>query len=90
MVSLETGEVTYLVLGGSSPHYAPTGHIVYGVGGTLRPVAFDADRLEVTSNPVPVLEDVNTKGSGAANFSFASDGSLVYVSGEGAGGLKVL
>ena len=33
VVSLETGEVTYLVPGGSSPHYAPTGHIVYGVGG---------------------------------------------------------
>ena len=85
-VSLETGEVTYLVPGGSHPHYSPTGHIVYGVGGTLRAVAFDADRLEVTSNPVPVLEGVNTKGSGAANFALADNGSLVYVTGAGAGG----
>ncbi len=56
----------------------------------MRAVAFDADRLEVTSNPVPVLEGVNTKGSGAANFSLSSDGSLVYVSGEGAGGTRTL
>ena len=53
VVSLETGTVRYLLQGGSHPHYAPTGHIVYGVGGTLRAVGFDADRLELTSdNPV--------------------------------------
>ena len=81
-VSLETGAITYLVPGGSNPHYAPTGHIVYGVGGTLRAVGFDPDRLELTSNnPVPVVENVNTKTSGAANFSLSGNGSLVYVSG---------
>ena len=83
VVSLETGEVTSLVRGGSNPHYAPTGHIVYGVGGTLRAVGFDQDRLELTSNtPVPVLENVSSKRMGAANFSFSENGSLVYVSGE--------
>lgn len=75
--------MTDLVPGGSNPRYVPTGHIVYGVGGTLRAVAFDAERLEVTGNPVPVLENVNTKGSGAVNFSMAANGSLVYVSGIG-------
>ena len=86
VVSLETGAVSYLLPGDSHPVYSPTGHIVYGVGGTLRAVGFDADRLELTSNnPVPVVENVNTKGSGAANFALAANGSLVYVTGAGAG-----
>ena len=82
-VSLDTGEVTYLVEGGSQPRYSPTGHIVYGVGGTLRAVAFDAERLAVTGNPFPVMENVNTKeNGGAANFSLSGNGSLVYVTGR--------
>ena len=87
LLNLDTGEQTVLVPGGSNPRYAPTGHIVYGVGGTLRAVLFDLDRLEVTdANPVPVLNGVVTKGSGAADFDLASDGSLVYVAGQGTGG----
>ena len=84
VVSLESGEVTYLLPGGSNPHYSPTGHIVYGVGGTLRAVGFDAERLELTSNnPVPVVENVLTETLGAASFSLADDGSLVYVTDTG-------
>ncbi len=86
MLNLETGEQRVLVSGGSAPRYAPTGHIVYGVNGTLRAVGFDLDRLEVTNpNPVPVLDGVVTKLSGAANFDLARDGSLAYVSGAGGG-----
>ena len=86
VLDLETGVQTVLVSGGSNPRYAPTGHIVYGVGGTLRAVGFDLDRLEVTTNPLPVLDGVITKGSGAANFSFSRDGTLVYVPGSGSDG----
>ena len=67
-----------LVSGGSSPRYAPTGHIVYGVAGTLRAVGFDPVRLELTTNPIPVLNGVVTKSNGGANFSLADNGSLVY------------
>jgi serine/threonine-protein kinase len=83
VVSLETREITYLVSGGSQPQYSRTGHIVYGVNGTLRAVGFDQDRLTLTTtNPVPVLENVNTKAiGGGANFSLAANGSLVYVTG---------
>ena len=87
VVSLETGVVSYLLPVGGQARYAPTGHIVYGDGRTLWAVGFDADRLELTStNPVPVVEDVGTKPSGAANFALAGNGSLVYVTGAGAGG----
>ena len=60
-------------------------HIVYGVGGTLRAVGFDLDRLEVTSDPIPVVDRVNMKRSGAAHFGVAQDGSLAYVRGGGVG-----
>ena len=86
VVSTETGQITYLLPGGSHPRYSPTGHLVYGVGGTLRAVGFDAERLALTSdNPVPVVENATTKGSGAASFGVADNGSLVYVSDGGAG-----
>ena len=71
VLSLESGEQKELIRGGSHPRYVPTGHIVYGVENTLRAVAFDLERLEVRSNPVPVLESVISKSSGATDFSFA-------------------
>ena len=87
LLDLETNEQRVLIPGGSSPHYATTGHIVYGVGNTLRAVRFDLDRLEVTDpNPVPVLDGVVTKPSGAVDFDLARDGSLVYVAGQGGTG----
>ena len=83
LLDLDSGEQRVLISGGSAPRYSPTGHIVYGVSGTLRTVGFDLDRLEVTNpNPVPVLDGVITKDSGAANFDLARDGSLVYVAGD--------
>ena len=89
VVSLETKNVTYLLTGGSSPRYSPTGHLVYAEGGTLWAVGFDPDQLELTSrNPVPVVENVNTKDLGAADFGIANSGSLVYVSGSGRAGIQ--
>ena len=64
----------------------PTGHLVYGVAGTLRAVAFDLGRLEVVGTPAPVLEGVVTTASGAADVAVAANGSLVYVPGEAGGG----
>ena len=81
VLSLASGESKILIPGGSNPRYAPTGHIVYGVGGTLRAVGFDLERLEVTGDPVPVLEGVATKNSGAANFGMSQSGFLAYITG---------
>ena len=81
VLSLDSVETKVLVPGGSNPRYARTGHIVYGIRGTLRAVGFDLERLEVTSDPVPVLDGVITKNSGAANFAISQSGSLVYMAG---------
>ena len=81
VLSLESGESTVLLSGGSNPHYVPTGHLVYGVDGALWTVPFDVNRLEVGGTPVPVLEGIVTKSSGAADFAISHDGTLVYVRG---------
>ena len=90
VLDLRTGRSRVLIAGGSNPHYASSGHIVYGVGGALLAVAFDLDGLEVRGAPAPVVERVVMKPSGAANFSLAADGSLVYLAGDQQANLRTL
>jgi serine/threonine-protein kinase len=87
VLDLQTGTSKVLIRGGSHAHYVSTGHLVYGVTGTLHAAAFDLERLEVLGTPAPVLEGVLTIGSGAADVAVAANGSLVYVpGGVGSGG----
>ena len=81
LLDLETGEHRTLIPGGSDARYVASGHIVYGVAGTLRAIPFDLDTLEVRGTPVPVVDGVTTRGSGAASFSVSPDGTLIYVVG---------
>jgi serine/threonine-protein kinase len=76
---VRTREQKILIRGGSHARYVPTGHLVYGVAGTLRAVAFDLRRREVVGTPVPVVEQVMT--TSGANMSISDDGTLVYVPG---------
>ena len=86
VLDLRTGTSKVLIRGGSHAHYVPTGHLVYGVMGTLRAVAFDLERLEVVGTAAQVVEGVVTTSQGAANVGVAANGSLVYVSGARTGG----
>ena len=81
VLSLETGEQEVLISGGTSPRYASSGHLLYAAEGSVRAVPFDIDEMEVSGDSVPVLENVTSKQTGAANFILAEDGWLVYVSG---------
>jgi serine/threonine-protein kinase len=91
VLDLQTGLSKVLIRGGSDAHYLPTGHLVYGVAGTLRAVAFDLGRLEVVGTPAPVLERVVTTAQGAVNVAVATNGSLVYVAGAAeAAGLQTI
>ena len=83
LFDLDTGEQRVLVPGGSNPRYAASGHIVYGVSGTLWAVAFDLTSLKVTDAiPTRVLDGVVMTQRGAAAFDLARDGSLVYITGD--------
>src|SRR5262245_2596699 len=77
--NLETGTPKVLVRGGHHAHYVPTGHLVYGAGGTLRAAPFDRRRLEVSGAPVPVVDHVVTAATGAVDVAIAANGTMVYV-----------
>ena len=59
---LETGERKVLNRGGTYPRYASSGHLLYPHEATLFAMPFDADRIEPTGEPSPVLEGVLTYG----------------------------
>jgi Tol biopolymer transport system component/tRNA A-37 threonylcarbamoyl transferase component Bud32 len=79
VLDLKTGQRRTLLRGASQAEYVDTGHLIYNAAGTLRAVRFDLARLEVLGDPVAVLGQVMTAGSGAANFSVARNGTLAYV-----------
>jgi serine/threonine protein kinase len=79
-LDLGTGTKRPLVRGGV--HGRAFGkHLIYGSGGALHAVTFDPDRLAVFGNPVPVVQQVVTKSTGAADFGVSRDGTLVYIRG---------
>jgi hypothetical protein len=81
--SLTSGQRTILISGGSDARYLPTGHLVYAHGGVVFAVRFDLRQLAVVGGPVPVIEGVSRAFgvTGAAQFSTAQSGTLVYVPG---------
>jgi eukaryotic-like serine/threonine-protein kinase len=80
-VDPRTGQRKVLVRGGAHAQYVDSGHIVYAAAGSLRAVPFDLARLEVTGDPVPVVEGVSTAPTGEAQFAVARNGTLIYVPG---------
>ncbi len=90
-VNVESGERKVILKGASTARYIPTGHLVYSRGGILYASAFNADRLEVTGTPVPVLEGVDgDPTSGVVHYGIANNGTLVYIPGEVAGGPRFM
>jgi len=80
LLSLESGELTVLLQGGSSPRYAPTGYLVYGRHSQLFAVPFDLKTLSVEGTPTPVLDEVYTSDvTGSAQYALDPQGDLVYV-----------
>jgi serine/threonine-protein kinase len=89
VLSLETGEQRILI-GGGGPLYASSGHLVFTRGTTLMAAPFDLARLEVTGNPVALMEDVRRNSSAVAEYWLSENGTLVYRPGTGAVGGRTL
>jgi serine/threonine protein kinase/Tol biopolymer transport system component len=84
--SMASGQRKTLQRGGFFARYLPSGHVAYMHESSLFVVPFDLKRLEVTGQPVPILEGVaNAPADGGAQFSFSDTGNLVYVAGGGGG-----
>jgi serine/threonine-protein kinase len=75
---LDRAERHVVIKGAATVRYAPTGHLIYTRQGTVMAVRFDASRLEVTSAPIR-LEDNIREGLPNADYDVAADGSLAYV-----------
>jgi len=90
VLDLKSGAVKTLASGGGQARYASSGHLVYSFSGTLRAVRFDVNTLTAQGNPVPVIDRVITKASGAANFALSATGSLVYEVGDAVRGERTL
>ena len=86
--SLRSGIRKVLVTGGSDARYLPSGHLIYANAGSLFAVRFDPRQLEVRGSPVTVLRGVRrvpTGITGAAQFAFATNGTLAYIAGPVSG-----
>ncbi|MGH7536403.1 MAG: hypothetical protein ACREMG_12610, partial [Gemmatimonadales bacterium] len=75
------GERRVLIQGGTLARYAPSGHLIYARAGALMAVPFDLRRMEVTGEPVPLVEGVRQASTGAAQFALAGLTWLAYVPG---------
>jgi serine/threonine protein kinase len=82
VLRLDTGKWHTVLEGGTFPRYVPSGHILFARGAVLMGVPFDLAKLEVTGNPVPLIEGLSISPvTGAANFDVSREGTLVHVIG---------
>ena len=86
VLELTTGQRKTLIRGGSHAQFVDPGYLVYAAAGSLRAVRFDLDRLTVSSDPVPVVDQVMTFGTGVGVFEISRNGTLVFVPGGGSSG----
>jgi serine/threonine protein kinase/Tol biopolymer transport system component len=84
VVSLSTGKRTTLHHGGFFAHYLPSGHLVWAHHNALYAAPLDLDRLALTGEPQPVIEDINaTDTDTGGELGFSQNGIFVYVSRKG-------
>jgi Tol biopolymer transport system component len=80
VLSLKTGERKVLLAGGVSGRYVTAGYLLYAKHEALFAVPFDLHRLEVTGQPVPVIQDVAMEAEdGRAGFAVSDNGTLAYI-----------
>ena len=73
---LDTGDETLLLEDGRIRGYAPTGHLIYYAASTILAVPFDAQDLQVSGGPVPVIESAQQ-----FNFDLSDTGTATDLSG---------
>jgi eukaryotic-like serine/threonine-protein kinase len=81
-VDIETGKRKVILQGASTAKYINSGHLLFSRSGVLYIVPFDADKLELKGQPVPVVEGVYSETTtGITNYVFAENGTLAYLPG---------
>jgi Tol biopolymer transport system component len=80
VASLDSRESRPLLQGVSQAMYSQ-GHVLFVRDQTLMAQPFDARRLELSGDPIPIVEEVTTGNGGNGAFSVSASGSLVYLAG---------
>ena len=76
-----SGEVKTLVPRGGEARYLASGHLLYGLAGTLLLVDFDLESLTTVGDSRVVVQGVATGSMGEAFFDVSDNGTLVYMPG---------
>jgi serine/threonine protein kinase/Tol biopolymer transport system component len=79
-LTLRSGATRPVIDAGTRPWYVPTGHLLYEVGGHLRAVPFDVDRLQPRGASQIVVEGIAEDQAGIALYAVSTTGTLAYVS----------
>jgi serine/threonine protein kinase len=88
--SLDSKDRELLIKASSNSAYAPPGYLLYNRQGTLVAQPFDADRLQLTGDAVPVAEGVAFNPFGAyGQFAASDNGVLIYRRGGGSAPLTL-
>ncbi|HXI90434.1 MAG TPA: protein kinase [Blastocatellia bacterium] len=82
VLSLDTGERSIVLEGGSNPHYLPGGHLVFTRAGSLMAAPFDLETQKVTGPAVAIVEGIRGETYGSAQVSVSMEGTVVYVPGS--------
>jgi serine/threonine-protein kinase len=93
-LTLESGEVKFLLDGAAAASYHPTGHLIYGQEQAVMAASFDPGTLEITGPGVQVTEENMTMlpdFRAPTLFSLSAEGTLVYAPGsEDPGGISLV
>jgi serine/threonine-protein kinase len=82
VLDLASGEHRVLVRGVYGT-YSASGHLVYVTAdGTLMAAPFDQDELEVTGDPVAMVQGVRVTPAGVADLAVSNTGTLMYTTGS--------
>ena len=74
----ETG-ATSILTSGTHARYLSSGHLLFSRDNTLWIAPFDAERLVLTGEPVPVAEGVEHSADQVVHLDVGADGSMAYL-----------
>ncbi|HZN03668.1 MAG TPA: protein kinase [Candidatus Polarisedimenticolia bacterium] len=86
--TIDSKESRVLIQGGYDGRYLPTGHLVYARGEALYAVRFNPESLQLSGDPVRVLQGVARGDSGGVEYSTSDDGRLVYRPAQSRAGVR--
>ena len=81
IADIKTGKHRILTRGVRA-RYARSGHIIIATAeGNLMAAPFDQDRMELTGDPVSLVEGLGVRIAGAVDLGISANGSLIYTTG---------